>query len=204
MTTVSTPPDFDHSGDDGRRTSFTSWKLDMINTLLLDPRLQPSDFKVAVAVLQFMNGETGMIFPSQETIAEIVHMTVRNVGKCLKRLRQADWLSWERGNRQMSNRYVFETKNLNLMLEYRTSIIDNRRERAARRRQPRLDRNGSSSHKVPLGTTVPAATGTTVPLPTGTTIPPNTYMEHLDGTPEEERGIEREPLDSQYAARGKG
>ena len=203
MKTVSSPPNFDQLVDEDSQATFTSRKLDLINALLVDPRLIPSDFKVAVVLVQFMNSETGMIFPTLETIADIVHMSTRNVEKCLVRLRQAGWLVWKRGNRQMPNVYEFDTKNVRAMLDYRTSIDDGRRERAALRRSRRSDRNGGSPQISPKGTTVPVATRTTVPVQTGTTVPSNTYMEHLNGTPEEEIAIEGEPLDSQYAATGK-
>jgi hypothetical protein len=87
---------------------FGTWKLDLLHAINSDPHLQPSDVAVALALVKHLSVKTFSAWPSQETLAEITHMSVRNVDKCLKRLRHAGWLQWARGNMQKSNVYSFD------------------------------------------------------------------------------------------------
>ena len=130
-----------------KRASFTSRKLDVIDALLVDPRLSPADFKVGVALIQFLNGKTGALFPSNAAIAENVRLSERHVRTCLSKLRDAGWLRWRRGNRQLANEYQFDLTNLEAMLDYKLSMQEGRKERKAERARVASDRNHSSSRK---------------------------------------------------------
>jgi DNA-binding MarR family transcriptional regulator len=101
-------PDDQHA-DEARhvKASFAGWKLDVLDALCADKRLQASDFRVAHVLLQHLNARDWRTFPGQPTIAEITGMSVRNVAKCLARLRDAGWICWERGSHRKSNEYTF-------------------------------------------------------------------------------------------------
>ena len=150
--------------------TFASWKLDLIKALVSDRALQPSDVRVAVALVQHLNAGSFSAFPSQETIAAITCMSTRNVRDCLDRLRQAEWLHWDRGNRQKANEYEFdEQKIANEVARMKRDEESRRRSRMAKR-STHSERNHSSGQKQ-----VP--TGSAVPLQTGSAVPPNTYRE---------------------------
>jgi hypothetical protein len=130
------------------RGSFASWKLDAVDAIMSDVTLQASDKVIAVVLLQHLSGKTWRIFPSQEIIGEITHMTARNVRNCLSRLRAAGWLRWERGRERKANEYEFVGGKI------ATEVSRMKAEKEARK--ARKDRNHSSSPQSErTGTTVP-------------------------------------------------
>jgi biotin operon repressor len=90
------------------RGSFAGWKLDVVHAIVSDARLQPSDVRVAVAMMRFLSAGDLSLYPSQERLAAITSMSRRNVVDCLSRLKDAGWIVWDRGNRQLSNVYRFD------------------------------------------------------------------------------------------------
>ena len=151
------------------KATFSSWKLDLIKALVSDPVLKASDVRVALALVQHLNAGSFSAFPSQETLAEITCMTARNVRECLERMRVADWLRWDRGNRHKSNEYEFnEQKIADEVARMKRDEESRRRTRKAKR--SRSERNHSSGQNE-------VATGSPVPLQTGSPVPPNTYIE---------------------------
>lgn len=134
---------------------FSSWKLDVVDALLSSPELAPSDIQVAILLLQHLNGKTWKIYPSQELVAEITHMSARNVRKRLDQLKNTGWLRWERGHLKKANEYEFS--------EHKVSeeVARMKAEKAARQRRkkkgvPGAERNHSSGQTEHLsGTTVP-------------------------------------------------
>jgi hypothetical protein len=168
--------------------SFTSWKLDLLNAILIDPRVNHSSFRVAFALVQFMNAKTGLMCPAQETLAERACMSVRNVQDCLNELRETRWLNWTRGNRQQSNSYEFNSTNVSYMLDRRTSLDDGRRER----RKARVDAKALSRQKLLTRSVVHVAMRSPVPVPRRSGLPANTSMQHPEGTPEVEWAWEEE------------
>lgn len=188
---VATSFDHVHEGKDsvsGDLATFTSRKLDLINAMLIDPRLKASGFRVAVVVLQFLNSETGQCNPALGTIAELVNLSVRTVENGLVSLRETGWIRWTRGNRQKSNHYQFDMTNVGAMLDRRTSIDDARRERQRRR----SDTNQISPQDFSTGKRVPASTRNLLQVSTRSGFPSNTSMEHRKGTPESGLGIEQD------------
>ena len=174
-----TGPDFDKLRQEVEtRKSFASWKLDLIDALTVDKRLQASDVRVAIVILQHMNSDSRLAFPSQERIAALSAMKEGNVVKCLNRLKAAGWIEWGRGNRQKSNRYEFNTSGLNAMLDYRTSVKHGFRER-------RLTAATAKVRTDLTSTRVKVANHTAVKVVTPTTVGSNTSIEHQKGTPEE-------------------
>ncbi|KRA42114.1 hypothetical protein [Devosia sp. Root635] len=182
------PPDFERVEQgtvEERRAGFSSRKFDVIDALLIDPRLKPAEKNVGIAVLQFMSGKTGRIFPSLQAIADNTRLSPRYVQTCLTRLRETNWLQWERGNRQLANEYKFDLTNLDAMLDYKQSMEDGRKERRAERRRlgARSDTISRSSRK----------TSDTISRSSPDTIPSSD--QHLEGSPE---GWGIEEQDSQY------
>lgn len=152
------------------KATFASWKLDLIKALVSDPALKASDVRVALALVQHLNAGSFSAFPSQETLAEIACMTARNVRDCLERMRQADWLRWDRGNRHKANEYEFNTQKIADEVSRMKKDEEARRKSRKAKRSPHSERNHSSGQNEVL-------TGSPVPLQTGSPVPPNTYRE---------------------------
>lgn len=169
--------DADHEAASVLRARFGGWKLDLINALNSDPDLKPSDVCVALALVKHLNIGSFTAYPSQGTLAEITHMTVRNVIKCLERLRAAGWLRWARGNMHKSNEYRFDEHKVGREIARMKQDDKDRAARARTRRKPRSDMNQSSGLNE-------IATRTTVHVPTRTTVHTNTYKEQ--GCPEDD------------------
>ena len=47
---------------DGENRTFTSWKLDLLDAMSMDPRVTASEFRVAYRLMQHANSETLAIF----------------------------------------------------------------------------------------------------------------------------------------------
>lgn len=119
---------------DARRTanenarSATSEKLDWLNALRIDPRLRPSDYKVASALISFRNAITGVAYPSYETLADETCLKPETVRTCVKKLSEAGWIKVQRPKRSMPNVYKFSHEHVNAMLDRRTMLRDARAE----------------------------------------------------------------------------
>lgn len=165
------------SPDDAEQLkTFTGWKLDLLDCMSIDPRLNDFDFRLAFTIMQFMNGKTGRCHPAQDTLAELLNVDERTVRNGLGRLRDAGWLAWIRKGRV--NWYNFDTRHMNAMMDRRIAIDDARRERKA------ITVTGKQVPVLPWnsGKQVPVLTGNHVPVVTGKQVPPNTLIEHLNGT----------------------
>lgn len=124
--------DAEREAEAHKRTS-TSWKLDLLDAMSIDPRLKSSDFRVAYRLIQHRNAVTGLCNPSQETIADETGLKPRTIREAIKRLENAKWILVRRPNRSASNHYAFSVSNVNAMLDritlMREARADERRER---------------------------------------------------------------------------
>jgi len=152
------------------KANFGGWKLDLINALNSDPALKPSDVAIAVALTKHLNAGSFEAYPSQETLAEITHMGVRNVTKCLDRLKVTGWLHWSRGSMHKPNVYSFDQLKVGQQIARMKQDDLARRKRNQERRRPIADKNHSSGRKF-------REPRTTVPVSTRTTVPPNPFSE---------------------------
>lgn len=151
--------------------NFASFKFNMIDAMMVDGRLTPSDFRVGILLLQCLNNDTGEIYPSIGYIAEISGISPRMVRYCLDNLRNTGWIDWHRGNRQKANNYAFDTLNLAAMKARRKAIEQARRER--RKRHPEGQPIATRTIQDPI------PSGNPLPVASGNPLPPNTYKEHL-------------------------
>lgn len=181
------------SPDDAEQLrTFTSWKLDVLDCMSIDPRLNDFDFRLAFTIMQFMNGKTGRCHPAQDTLAELLCVNERTVRNGLNRLRDAKWLAWQRRGRV--NWYTFDTRYMNAMMDRRIAVDDARRERKSIL---------VTGKQVPVlqwdtGKNVPVPTGKNVPVLTGSPVPPNTLIEHRKVTPHS-MGVDRKDIDRGHA-----
>ncbi|MCO6409048.1 helix-turn-helix domain-containing protein [Hoeflea alexandrii] len=108
--------------------SATSEKLDWLDALCIDPRLRPSDFKVAFKLIQFRNAQTGICNPSYETIADETGLKPETVRACVKQLSNRGWIAVKRPNRSKPNVYRFLLDHVNGMLDRRIMLREAREE----------------------------------------------------------------------------
>jgi DNA-binding MarR family transcriptional regulator len=187
-------PNFDTEPEPEARTeeeiqkSFTSKKMDIINCMMIDPRISPSQFKVAVCLIQHASANSGAIFPSQERLSVLLNMSLSVVKRNITDLVKSGWLSKRRQNRQHSNSYAFSTKHLDAMLDRRESLEETMREQ---RRLANSDRSKTTPQEFLTGQKRHFPRGQKRHFPTGHLCPPNTLREHRKGTPEEVRGMEQ-------------
>jgi Helix-turn-helix domain len=86
--------------------TFTSHKMDLINALVADHTILPSDKLVAICIVQCIGDKTGHGYPSDETIADKTALSVETVKRARKNLRAAGWLTWKRRFRTSSLYWV--------------------------------------------------------------------------------------------------
>ncbi|WP_106795300.1 helix-turn-helix domain-containing protein [Rhizobium sp. H4] len=90
---------------------FAAWKLDLLDRMSADPRLSPTDFRVAFRLLHYMDAATGDCFPAQQTIIADTGLGERAVRYALTSLCACGWLKIERtGSRRRGraqNHYCF-------------------------------------------------------------------------------------------------
>jgi hypothetical protein len=164
--------------------SFTSWKLDILNCIAIDPRLKDSDVRLAIILFRFMNAQTGQCNPAEGTLAELMKCTTKTVENCKNRLREHGWLKWKRTQR--SSWYAFSDTNVSAMLDYMTSMDDARRERrleAVTRNQVRISEDITR-------TNFRIETRNLVRIQTRNLVRTNTIRDHHKGTPDS-MGLEK-------------
>jgi hypothetical protein len=119
---------------DSNRT-FTSRKLDWLDTLAFDRRLSPLAFKVGFRIIQHVNASTGRTRISDATIADEIGCPARNVYRPRILLRDTGWLTWRRT--RTANIYEIKFDNVERLLDLMTAARDVRKEQW-QRRQNRL------------------------------------------------------------------
>jgi hypothetical protein len=169
--------------------SFTSWKLDLINCMSIDPRLKPSDVRLAIILLRHLNSLNGQCNPSEATLAQQMKASLRTVENCKSSLESAGWLSWRRT--QKSNWYEFHDTHVSVMLDYLLSMQEANREKQLEtqtRKQLRIG-NDDTRNKLRISNRNPLRVSNRSQLRT------NTSSEHHKGTPEDSEGIEKRGMD---------
>jgi hypothetical protein len=101
--------------------SFTSDKLDRINAMNADARINGNAFKVATCIIQHINEKMGYAFPSVETIGIKTRLPQRVVERALTLLRKIGWLRsrlvFDRRTRTTHNLYWVLPDNMNAITD---------------------------------------------------------------------------------------
>jgi Helix-turn-helix domain len=108
------------------RASFTSWKLDIMDAMKLDRRMNGTEFRIAFCLIQHVNSVTKACFPSQELLADETGVKLRTVRASIAKLVRLRWARLTRPNRSKTNQYEFLTENVDAMLDRRTMLKDGR------------------------------------------------------------------------------
>lgn len=169
--------------------SFTSWKLDIINCIAIDPRLTASDVRLAIILLRHLNSISGQCNPGDEVLAQQMKSDKKTVYNCRVRLRKTGWLTWKRT--QKTNWYAFHDTHVNTMLDYLLSMQEANRER---RELDIQTRNQLRIEKQDTGNRLPNQTRNVLLNRTRNVLLTNTLTEHLNRTPEDSIGIDRKDM----------
>jgi hypothetical protein len=89
---------------DDRKKTFTAAKLNWLDCVANDRNLKPAAFKVAYVIMQHVNSETLIAWPSDETLVDITGISRSQVQRHRESLKAAGWLTWERT--QIANHYT--------------------------------------------------------------------------------------------------
>jgi hypothetical protein len=85
--------------------TFTSRKLDLMNAVLFDKRLDPYAKAAFNALVYCLNADNGKCFPSDELIVEMIAGSRAAIKRARNKLRQYGYLDWRNTGR--SNYYRF-------------------------------------------------------------------------------------------------
>ena len=182
-------PNFDAIESEDEVKKFTSWKLDLLDAIASDPTVPAGAFRVAFIVAQHLSKKSLVAFPGQQTIADMAGLKIRQVRTHLSALAEKGWLNIRRGRH---NTYAFNINRLGMILDYQADLRDRRLEERERvRLATRRKIAGEARH---TGNSLPLQTGNLLPLQTGSGLPPNTSVEHHQGTPPLESGIDKREL----------
>jgi Helix-turn-helix domain len=117
-----------------RKKSATSEKMDVMNAVLFDRRIDPYTKSVFNALIWFRNADTGRCNPSDDTVAALLGFGHRNrVARARGKLKAYGYLKWTRSGRGSS--YAFPHAGAGPILADVSRRLEVRRE--ARKEQPR-------------------------------------------------------------------
>ncbi|QMV02590.1 hypothetical protein GHV40_14370 [Devosia sp. D6-9] len=145
-------PDFGALERSEAKANFTSRKLDVLSAVAQDPRVSSGEFRVFFLLVQYARSSDGTMYPAQDRIALQMGAKPRWVRACIDGLVKKGWLSKSRPNRQRTNIYRVEMRNVNAIIDRITSLLDQRAEtinaksdRHKNVSQERSDRHNSAS-----------------------------------------------------------
>lgn len=81
----------------GDKVSFTSWKLDLLTAINLDPAVRPVDMRFVVYLVQGLNQRSRSFNVSDETACEELNCKRDKLTDARKRLEASGWLTVQRG-----------------------------------------------------------------------------------------------------------
>jgi hypothetical protein len=121
--------------DKANKKTFTGEKLDWLNLVNADPRLDASAFKVAFCIAQHINQNSGTWMLSDELISDKTSLPTRTVQRARKALRDLGWINWRRTGG--ANVYWLLNGQVNAMLDHLTMLKDARNEKRIKARASR-------------------------------------------------------------------
>lgn len=137
-------PDLTESTD---QKAFTSQKMDWINAVVADHRIDASAKIVAICIKQHVNEKDEFgCFPSDECIADKTAMSVSTVKRTRNKLRAAGWLTWKR--RMRSNLYWTLTEPMADVAERQQTLTMARKDRREAPPPAFSDRSPVTDHDV--------------------------------------------------------
>ena len=118
------------------KRSFTSWKLDLLTAINLDPKVRAVDMRFVVYLVQGLNERTRAFNVSDETAAEELHCNRARLTTGRARLEEVGWLVVRRGRGFADGSwYSFDDTAVGLHLRERDDRRADRKETRTERRK---------------------------------------------------------------------
>ena len=124
--------------------TFTSNKIDIMNAVLFDQRIDPYAKAVFNAIIYCLNGNSGKCCPSDDLIVALVGGSRKSVYLARIKLQQCGYLDWRKTGR--SNRYLFNYAAAKPTLTAVKRMMAHRKER----REMLLRESEEASNEKPL------------------------------------------------------
>lgn len=126
----------------GKRQTFTSWKMDMLDAMSYDLDVTDADFRVAFRVIQHLNSVSGLAWPSIARLAAQLGKSEDRVRASTKRLSTVGWIWKGRKSQKAPNEYRFLEDRVNMVLDamlQRMDKVSSANDRADMRGQKSVD-----------------------------------------------------------------
>lgn len=112
--------------DNAEQRAFTSWKLDTLDAMSVDPEVTDADFRVAFRMMQHVNSVSRIAWPSLDRLAVQLARSKDAVMATTKRLcavvdkegqPRLPWMKKSRRHKRASNEYSFTGDRMNAVLD---------------------------------------------------------------------------------------
>ncbi|MDF3216276.1 hypothetical protein EN962_13965 [Mesorhizobium sp. M7A.F.Ca.CA.001.09.2.1] len=112
--------------DNAEQRAFTSWKLDMLDAMSVDPEVTDADFRVAFRMMQHVNSVSRIAWPSVDRLAVQLARSRDSIMASTKRLCAAltkdgrprlPWMRKSRPHKRAANQYGFMGDRANMVLD---------------------------------------------------------------------------------------
>lgn len=122
------------------KRSFASWKLDLLDAMMLDPEVRPVDFQYAYFLVQGLNQTSKAFNVSDETASQELRCNRDRLKTGRKRLEEAGWLIVRRGRGFADGSwYSFDDSRVDHHLQERDDRRAVRREARVERRTAKVE-----------------------------------------------------------------
>lgn len=111
---------------DTEQRAFTSWKLDMLDAMSVDPEVTDADFRVAFRMMQHVNSVSRIAWPSVDRLAVQLARSRDSIMASTKRLcavldknnlPRLPWMTKSRRHKRAPNEYSFLGDRMNSVLD---------------------------------------------------------------------------------------
>jgi len=125
------------AGNDGAELrTFTGRKLDWLNALSADPKMDSKAFEVGFCIAQCINQVSHLAFLSDETIADKTHISRPGIIRARMALQKRGWVDWKRTGG--ANHYWILMNNVGALVDYQQTLKRERDANRERRKQASL------------------------------------------------------------------
>jgi hypothetical protein len=94
---------------------FTSWKFNLLDAMLRDPKMKPVDFPVAYAIVQAVNQHTRVAIVSDQKLQLLVHRDRKALLRARTRLVSLGWVKVRTGRYGRATEYRFSDERAKLL-----------------------------------------------------------------------------------------
>lgn len=105
------------SDDPEELRGFTSWKLEILNAMSVDPQVTDLEFRVAFRIMQHVNSVSRLAWPSVARLGAQLDKSGDRIRAATKNLHKLGWLRKGRKSQKAPNEYTFLEGRMNIALD---------------------------------------------------------------------------------------